>query len=584
MRKYVLGSPDASAVIAVLQSNAPCVIAGSGISVFDPTGVPTGGNFTWDTFSALFDGAFPRSSREEKLLEELYKGMPFEHLLEVCPAHDKINTILNHLYSSHVPNHVHTALAEGVQRGNIDSIITTNYDCGLDAVLEGFTPPVVTKVVTEGEALKAAAAGERCFFKIHGSAEPGYEDTPMFTMRHEKLLPPGKRVLLRRLIAGRPLVMIGYSGLDFELCPEIDRITGLTLVWNNLEDRWPSPSARKLIEDHDGILLIGDMQLLISEWLKPVPVRKPAGTPGIVKAAVTSILTDRELAMWRIRVLNSLGAASFALRSLSVSGAILDDSFAGIESARSDFHQGRYLTAARQLKKVMWSEIREGHFVKAADVALDASDSYRAYGAFIRAFTCVFLAGVMDDGTSRAKRLLKKSLIIENLLQPEAIRKISPIYRAGRFFLRRALKSCALEALGTGNWIDFQQVSLVARRAGIDLSEFETNEYYAPPEAERGYEHLGYYIPQMMCFLTDYRKESAAGLTDELKKSWGRHYMICRMLGINSGLWRLVALREHALKLHRLSTKADRLLFRRYFDQCEYSRFKRTLSFREALL
>jgi hypothetical protein len=335
------------------------------------------------------------------------------------------------------------------------------------------------------------------------------------------------------------------------------------------------------LAEHDGVLLVGDMQQLLSEWLGPIPVKRPAGTPGVVKAAMTSTFTAGELAMWRVRVLNSLGAASLALRAIKAAGGMLSRSFVGVERARSDFHQGRYLTAAKSLKRVMWGEVGHVRRLKAADVALDASDSYRAYGAFIRALACVVLAGALDDGTSKAKRLLKKSLVLENLLQPSVARKATPVYRVGRFFLRRALKACAAEALRTGNWIDFQQVSLVAGRTGIALSEFEEDEYYAPPEAARGYEHLGYYIPQMMCFLADYRRDSVAGLTDELKKLWARHYRTCRVLGINSGLWRLIAAREEALKRRGVGAKSGRRRLERYLGECEYSYFKRVLSRRE---
>lgn len=581
-QKHKLGESPATAVINLLKANPPCVLAGSGISLWEPSGLPTGGNFAWDTYDVLFEAAFPRSRKEEDWLQQLFKGLPFEHLMEACPADDKLNAILNRLYSSREINAVHQALADGLADGRIFSLITTNYDCGLDAALEKFTAPDWMKVVTEKEAGEIVASKKRCYFKIHGSAEPAYEDTLMFTLHHERLLPPSKRGLLKQLIADRPLLLLGYSGLDFELCPEIGRIAGIRIAWNNFNDAFPSPNARKLLEDHDGVLLIGNMLQLVSEWLIPITARRASGKPDLVKATLKAAFTESEIAAWRVRVLNSLGAASFALRAIDFSVGVLDHSVAEAERAQAYFHQGKYLSAAKKLAGLAWRKLRLGEFSNAVDVALDASDSFRAYGAFIRAEFCVLFAWLFDrDGTLKAKRLLKQSLILENVIQPRVIQRLFPIYHICHYLLQRSLKACAAESLRTGNWIDLQQVSLVAERIGTDLTAFQENEYYAPPAAAQGYEHLGYYIPQMMCFLDMYRQEATSGLSDNLKKEWLRHYRICRMLEINSGVWKLLATRRQAAKRLSLPIKERHTTLTRHFALCEYSWMKHFLNRRQ---
>ncbi len=573
----------------------PTVFVGSGVSIWAPSELPAGQDFTKAMFSALFDGSLILSAAERLLLEEIFgrrwsphfSGMPFEHLMECCPSESKANALVNRLYDSRRPNTLHRALARGLKEGKLHSIITTNYDCCLDAALADEQFPFV-KAVTPEQAQAARGAGAPCYFKIHGSVEGGMESSPMFTLRHEGLLDPHKRALLTELIEGRPLVMLGYSGLDFELCPEIERIRLADLVWNNLREYYPSVSAERLIRVKNGTLLYGDMRALFGRWLGMTdqPDTTPSKEPDVL-TGVRETFDEDELGRWRVRVLNSLGMPAYTLKAVSAVDETRAPFYFNIERGRADFHAGRYKRSRRHFRRAFLNALTARDWHRAADAALETSDAYRTYGAPLRAYLYTWVVDLFAARESTAKKLLKQSLVIRDLAEVarsfgEKLRSRSgkTAFISGPFqaladtllrALSRKLSRCAREALKTGNWIDFQQVSLVGESAGVRLPA--AGEFYSPPGAAEGYKHLGYYIPQTMVFAAEcLRDRGRLSSNQEAKREWGWHVKLCLRLGLDAALWKVLALRR-APKIKARAREA--------FGRCEYGKLKGYLDWRK---
>jgi SIR2-like domain len=185
-------SVDAQELFATVLSDPPCVFVGSGISIWSPSELPSGQDFTTAMFSLLFENVLFPAPEKELLAQifgtrysERFSGMPFEHLMECCPVENKATELINFLYDSRCFNKLHKALAKGMREGNIHSIVTTNYDCCFDAALEeeNFS---FAKVVTNAQARNVLNVQPLpCYFKIHGSVEKGLEDSPMYSLRHE---------------------------------------------------------------------------------------------------------------------------------------------------------------------------------------------------------------------------------------------------------------------------------------------------------------------------------------------------------------------------------------------------------------
>jgi hypothetical protein len=587
-------SADAERLISDLArgvNGSPTVFVGSGVSIWGPSELPSGKDFTSAMFSALFDESLTISAVERSLLEEVFgkrwtphfSGMPFEHLMECCPSEAKANTLVNRLYNSRRTNPLHRALAKGLREGRIHSLITTNYDCCLDEALSDEKFPFV-KAVTPEQARAALRARAPRYFKIHGSTEGGLETSPMFALRHEGLLDPQKRALLTELIEARPLVMLGYSGLDFELCPEIERIGVADLIWNNLKDYYPSVSAERLIQAKDGTLLFGDMRVLVSRWLGMTawPVNAPSRESAVVEV-VRDIFDQEEIVMWRVRALNSLGLPSFTLKVLETDSTSRSHYFFEIERGRAEFHAGLYKRSRRHFLRALRGALASGRRVSAADAGLEASDAYRSFGAPLRAYACTWSVDFLAARQLTAKKLLKQSLVIRDVvevvrsLREKARSRLKSIplsdgpLRIVTTTLTRAfsirLSKCAKEALRTGNWLDFQQVSLIAEGVGVRLSE--SGEYYSPPKAVEGYRHLGYYIPQAMIFTSEcVNNRGRLFISPEARREWRRHVKLCRRLGINAALWKVLALKQSP----KIRTEA-----REAFYQCEYGKLKGTL-------
>lgn len=574
---------------------APTVFVGSGVSIWEPSELPSGQDFTKAMFSVLFGNSPALSPAERVLLEEVFgkrwsphfSGMPFEHLMECCPSEVKANALVNYLYDSRRPNPLHRALARGLKEGKIHSIITTNYDCCLDEALADERFPFV-KAITPEQALAARGVSVPRYFKIHGSVEGGLETSPMFTLRHEGLLDPRKRALLAELTEGRKLVMLGYSGLDFELCPEIERLAVADLVWNNLRDYYPSVSAERLIGIKNGTLLYGDMRILLDRWfgLTDRPENVPSKEADVL-TAVRDIFDDEEVGMWRVRVLNSLGMPSFTLRALGTIDASRAPFFFTVERGRAEFHAGRYKRSRRYFQRAFLTALATRRWHCAADAALETSDAYRTYGAPLRAYACTWAVPLFAARQSTAKKLLKQSLVIRDLA--EVARSLQGVLRSrvGALplidtacrtltemllqVLSGKLSKCAREALPAGNWIDFQQVSLIAEGAGVRLPT--ADEFYSPPKAAEGYKHLGYYIPQTMIFTVECLKDRGRlSASPEMRCEWKRHVKLCRRLGLNAALWKVLALH---------SSPKIKAGARRAFRQCNYGKLKGFLDWKK---
>ncbi|MDQ4121428.1 MAG: hypothetical protein M3209_08275 [Acidobacteriota bacterium] len=230
---------------------------------------------------------------------------------------------------------------------------------------------------------------------------------------------------------------------------------------------------------------------------------------------------------------------------------------------------------------------------EAVDAALEISDAYRSFGAPLRAYFCTLFVSSSKVKQLNAKKLIKQALIIKDFI--EIAGAISRIFRQRvekilfaeritnrlfdfalnklKFLLEKKLVSCAQKALQMGNWIDFQQTSLIAEGLEIDISTVSRGIFYLPPKAIEGYRHLAYYIPQTMVFYDRCLREKKHLMTQlETQKEWKRHVKICKLLGINSSLWKIMSLSSS----EKIKNKAKNV-----FGQCEYGYFKRVFDWKK---
>jgi tetratricopeptide (TPR) repeat protein len=314
----------------------PTVLIGSPISSFAPTNLPSGEGFGRGLLTHLI-----ADSREQwpEWLKRDYAKVPFEALVEIYPRQTELRSRIADYFSRDLPNDFHRVLAGALASGRLAGLITTNYDRAFEACLEG--RPDVAIIVSEKQA-GICDPHARTLFKIHGSAESGSSGKDLvLSLRDEGLLPPGKARLLQSMIADRNLIVLCYSGRDFDICPQIASHTKPGgVVWLQREEEVPTENAMRVLAVHQGLIIVGDIRQLLHRLF--------GLRPGIADPLPDPIddLFDRGcIPEWRTRILDRLACpvlGSEELENLHLADPV-EEAFL---NARMHSHAGRYRQAA----------------------------------------------------------------------------------------------------------------------------------------------------------------------------------------------------------------------------------------------
>jgi len=592
MEIVYLKDPEAKSIISKHLTVPPVILAGSAISAWEPTCLPIGEAFTKGMFDLLFPSQFlENNSNLIEHLDNLWRKVPFEHLLERCPNHKKLTPLIKRTFAIDRFNPVHEAIAEASIGGKFQGIITTNYDLCLDKLLANAKN--ITRVVTKNEFQSADVSTQRIYFKIHGSADDKEGETLVWALSHESYLPDWKRKLLSDLIKGRSLLIIGYSGLDFEICPEILKMPVKNVFWNIREEKdkredienQNSPNARRFLKELPGYLLVGDMQTLLSLLIRPVNATWGKSSNSELFDSIKEEFTELEIGIWRASLLNSIGCASIALKAsrelLARSSQSKVDSIDKVDlvslrrgEAQALFHTGKYYQSAKEFYRAT-KKFDLNAFLRIA-LLLDSCDAYRCYGSILRAFLRLNEARreIQRIATPKERRqlegraALKEVLIWRHLYQ---ITKALKIPFLANFIQKKTinlLRLASKTSLESGNWFEFQQTRFWAERLNIDPVILAYQIPYEPPPPKEGYEHLGYHVAQSM-YLRDQLNKAKCHLSQEEELSLEEHISTCATFGNYPELWKLCFI---GLKWGNTKNKIGyATLFLKAFFFCEYT-------------
>ena len=212
---------------------APVILCGSLISSFKPTSIPNGMALSASLFSSLFstDEQIRSVFTEDDIvkIQKVFNGelnvgssMPFEILFHDCPCISPIKEMLFEYFSHRQYNILHYSLIELMLRGDISAIITPNYDECLNLAARELYQneyksrlKIITKEIDTPDIVDNPT---NTILYLHGCVCDEINEL-IVTMSDEKSLPKWKINTLSKLLQGRELLIIGYSGLDFEICP-----------------------------------------------------------------------------------------------------------------------------------------------------------------------------------------------------------------------------------------------------------------------------------------------------------------------------------------------------------------------------
>jgi len=155
-------------------------LLGSGISIWKPSGIPSGQTIT----KALADILAKGTITPPCVIRELIERSAFEHIMERCPRPENImrESLANGFHPTS-PNPIHFAFAKLLNDGVIEHIITTNYDTGIEDACD--VSRQLQIVIEEGDA-KGINPSSSTIFKIHGCASPNKRHSMVFKLGQEK--------------------------------------------------------------------------------------------------------------------------------------------------------------------------------------------------------------------------------------------------------------------------------------------------------------------------------------------------------------------------------------------------------------
>lgn len=582
MKKIELGTSEGTSFISELKECDLVILAGSVISSWEPTCLFSGRQFTDEMFKILFPPTFVDSdSIERNILEELFKRVPFEHLLERYPNRDKLASVLSRAFSIENFNPIHKVLAKALIDSRIKALITTNYDLCLDKVLSCYQDHEYLLIIAKDD-IKNDIKNKKLYFKIHGSADDSPGGCLVFVLTHESILPRWKRKILWKILNQRILIIVGYSGSDFEICPDIERIPLKQIVWNTYSEEFPSKNAERILGQKDGVQLIGDMKILLSDLFEE-KIDTVFNPKSEVLDFVKLQFAEIEIMEWRASLLNSIGFPSLALKAseeflYSISSEMCIDYIRGMrQKAQALFHLGKYRDSSSLFHKASLKANKINKEYLEADLLLDASSSLRSYGALFRSRSYTKIAwkiAMNMKNKGNRDRLLAKVFLRKVLL----LRYFQQVAKAVKFqFLTQWINKKAKESLlqtaslslKSGNWFDFYQTRLLSDRMSIPIGISVSNNYYEPPTTKDAYIQLGYYIP-LSIHTREQLEQNNGPLTENDERNLCFHLERGKITMSFPEIWKITWLGIKREKKWRINKETWRDFFHSFFS-CQYT-------------
>lgn len=529
-------------------------LLGSGVSIWEPSNLPAGQDITW----ALADVLIPSSTAPIGTVRGLIEKSAFEHIMFRYPKHDRLRDVLSDVYGAAPCNPVHKSFARLLDRGIIEHIVTTNYDTGLEqACSMACRPSRMPQVVVDGGEVSRVDWSRPVIFKIHGCASPGRSGSIIANYEEEGELDEWKRDFLTVMLSGRGLLVCGYSGYDFEICPELISINPRPVYWNALHNPAVNPdaltdNARRVLQKagSDATLIAGDMLKMLGALDGPITAsRWRGGAAGTVNQLVDDLLTgepdDWQLDLWRIWVLNGTGCSVEGIatgsRMLMKSGTSprrkLDSLFALAESL---FHGGFYMQSASAYKRAAVIARTLGELEKMIRAEVNVAECDRAAGRWLRAWLRLRKAAELPQSLADAERkkrmegfvALKRVLLLQHLYQIGE--------QLGLWFVKNRVRSAAREELRVvidasrkGSWFDFQHCEMLAKRFGINVDEIYRGPL-TPMPSRAGFRQLGYFIGEMLALRDELLKPGAV-----VPPAIFRNIEVAHEIGCHPLVWKL---------------------------------------------
>lgn len=525
------------------------ILFGSGISIWEPSGIPAGRHVADQLLKFLF-GAPLMTEWQREGLSEWLELIPFETINQFAPVSVPLQSFYSTLLDVRQPNDLHQSIADLANAGAVKALITTNYDRGVELAAGAHSR---VAPVTNPEALVSPT--DVPLFKVHGCTSA--PDSLVYRLDQEASLDGKKEVLLQRLVRGRVLHVLGYSGIDFELCPAIARCGATAVIWYHCDGERETPGFQIIAGSIPTTREVVDLR-------KGTPWRSVPGVLSLnsascdVQVGLTAIATNEDRIIWSVRLASAIGFAAFAMDAIG-KGVAGGGSTRLREELREQagfalFQSGRYESAAKSFVEVARFARLKGQRKASLHTMLDASDAWRAGGFYLRALRVWFWAWILvylwklsGDCALASRLTLKLALLVKGLSLhaqkqwaiPATIRTklIGAVCGVGENLVSHAYR------LSTEAGRVFDQKQL------LELISFFGGRSDDPSFGSDGYGHLGYLSASATVFRT---RELHGPLTLEQLAEAEKRYALMARLGNAPEAWKI------ALRLLELTNGPQR--------------------------
>ncbi len=368
------------------------MLVGSWISScgpFEPPGATLPDGSSWNSIiSQQFFGP-PTAGASSDGLEQLredFRQLPFEALMQCYQDREELRSVLQGLYGGWAHNGIHELLVNNLAMRQIRSIITTNYDLGMDHCLRPehkIAAIYDKKTFVDYGALRSS--GYAPYYKIHGTVLDNCERSLVCDLGSEKRLIGWKLELFQECLHDRTLIIVGYSGRDFDICPDLSwRTTQAETIWFCRDPAELSPMAKQLIDRRGGTVVYGEgIKFLERLFGQEIDAESAINRDEPKLALNPCLLPD-----WRLRVLNWMAAGTLMLSHL--------DDFVGSDSEKYEFraaacgHIGKYRDAVGMYARAL--RIPRASSEARAKLQLSMSGAWLIYGAYVRSWLTLLRA------------------------------------------------------------------------------------------------------------------------------------------------------------------------------------------------
>lgn len=574
------------------------LLLGSGISIFTPSNLPTGTKVSNGFYELLFcDNNGLPILEEDKVFRRIYNNIPFEIINDRCPNPSALIDKFIQLFGDANPNPVHYLIARLFKQNRIKAVITTNYDCAIEKAISdlycvdvGLKMGDVRRVIQEEDLELQTEDAEKIYFKIHGSTDDANKTSLVYRLTQEGNLPAWKRNLLFSLIHNRILIVVGYSGKDFDICPEIPDTYPAAVVWNFYKSADVTPNAswvmekiRQRLGDKQVVEIIGSMDDLFNNLFEQ-SLQLIIDEPLLnVNNILKNSFSYHEIVVWMIRLLASV---NYSKALLDKSNLLLrdndDNPLARYEylNALADGYGigGKYKHSAkvRENAASYLAQIRSDQVSDYYIQLLGASDMWRCYGNLYRSIKIQREIEIairrMSNPSERlvAAAIRNKLLLLREVYRVAGIFYLLPLCTLIRGKATTLIKQAASIARTNADWYTLQQLRLWNDRFGIP-EESVTSEI-GITSAHGGYRHLNFLMGEMMAFRDLVNNGSLPN--DEGTLENAKDYLnVAKDLGILPEVWKLYFLILRHYKRKRNGEVLSSFWYA--FNQCEYTLLQR---------